>query len=139
LLATIGLVLLFPNLKLIHPPFTYLGIPLIVLGVYLIFKVDSLLKKKQTTVKPFGKPTTFIIEGPFRFSRHPMYLGFIAWFAGFAILLGNLLAFLTPIATLITLDKIFIPQEEKNLEKAFGKKFQDYQKRVCRWLGKKSK
>jgi protein-S-isoprenylcysteine O-methyltransferase Ste14 len=134
LLLAVVLTLLFPSLKIIYSPYTYFGIPLIIFGLWLTFSVDALLKKKQTTVKPYKKPSVFITEGPFHFSRHPMYLGFISWLFGLAILSGNLMAFFAPAAMFITFEKIFIPYEEKSLGEEFGAEYKDYQQRVRRWF-----
>jgi len=134
LTIAIILTLLLPSLKLIHPPFTYLGIPFIVFGLWLTFWVDIILKKKKTAVKPQEKPSTLIIDGPFRFSRHPMYLGFVGWLLGLAILTGNLAFFLAPIAMLITFAILFIPYEEMKMEETFGLKYREYKKRVRQWL-----
>ncbi|GAG51601.1 unnamed protein product [marine sediment metagenome] len=134
LVISIVLVLIFPSLKVIHSPYTYFGIPLIIFGLWLTFWIDWLLKKEKTTVKPWGKPTILITDGIFRLSRHPMYLGFVFWLLGLAILLGNLMAFFSPLAMFLIFEKVFIPYEEKNLEKTFGEKYRNYKKQVRKWL-----
>ena len=63
-----------------------------------------------------------------------MYLGFVLLLLGLAILLGSIVALIAPAAMFITLEKIFIPTEEKNLLGAFGKEYLDYKKKVRRWL-----
>lgn len=134
LVAAIVLHFFFPVRQIIHAPYTYCGLPLIVLGIGLNIWADGLFKKKKTAVKPFEKPSALIREGPFRFSRHPMYLGFVILLAGTATLLGSLITFLVPIAIFVTLEMLFIPHEEKQLEKTFGKRYLDYKNQVRRWL-----
>ncbi|MDD5173200.1 MAG: methyltransferase, partial [Patescibacteria group bacterium] len=58
---------------------------------------DNIFKKGKTTVKPHEKPSTLIVSGPFRLSRHPMYLGMAAILFGVSILLGSLTLFIFPI------------------------------------------
>lgn len=128
------LVLLFPFLKIIHSPFTFLGIPLIVFGLWLTFWVDWLFKKKETTVKPDKEASVLMTQGVFCFSRHPMYLGFVSWLLGLAILSGNLAAFFAPIALFFTFEIIFIPYEEETIERIFGGKYREYKKHVRQWL-----
>jgi len=82
LFLSIALHFLFPIKKVIFPPYTYLGFVLIVFGAVVNIWSDLLLKKKKTTVKPYGKPTTLITSGPFRISRNPQYLGFAAIIIG---------------------------------------------------------
>ena len=95
---------------------------------------DGLFKKVSTEVKSFDKPTILVTEGPFRISRHPMYLGFVALLLGVAIMLGSLAAFIAPIAMFITLATIFIPFEESMCEETFGQEYLDYKTRVRCWL-----
>lgn len=93
-----------------------------------------MFKQKNTTVKPFEKSSGLITEGPFRFSRHPMYLGFVSILFGLAIFLGSITPFLAPMLMFVTLEEKFIPQEEKNLEKIFGKKYRNYKHSVRKWI-----
>ncbi len=95
---------------------------------------DFLLKKKKTTVKPYEKPTQLIISGPFSISRNPQYLGFAAILLGIAINHGTLITFIFPIAFVILMELMFIPFEEKNLKRIFGKKYFNYKKKVRRWI-----
>ena len=95
---------------------------------------DNLFKKLSTEVKSFDKPTVLVMEGPFRVSRHPMYLGFVVLLIGVAIMLGSLVALIAPVTMFITLETIFIPFEEKQCAEAFGQAYSDYKKRVRRWL-----
>ena len=44
--------LFWPNLRVIDAPFRYFGLPLMILGLGLVFWVDLVLKQEKTTVKP---------------------------------------------------------------------------------------
>jgi protein-S-isoprenylcysteine O-methyltransferase Ste14 len=118
----------------IADPYRILGIIPLFIGLGLNLWADTLYKKHKTTVKPDGIPSAFIGEGPFRFSRHPMYLGFVLILIGVAIELGSLSSFLAPVCMVITLEKKFIPQEEKHMETLFGPRYLDYTRRVRRWV-----
>ncbi|NMB57462.1 isoprenylcysteine carboxylmethyltransferase family protein [Candidatus Beckwithbacteria bacterium] len=134
LMAAILLHLIFPIKTIVQAPYSYSGAIFIILGAILNIWADSMFKKRKTTVKPFEKPTVLIIDGSFRFTRHPIYLGFVSILFGLALLLGTVTSFFAPILMFITLEKKFIPQEEKNLEEVFGKEYLDYKNRVKRWL-----
>jgi len=125
---------IFPIIKLIYPPYTYLGFAFIALGVVLNIWADLLLKKKKTTVKPHEKPAHLITSGPFGISRNPQYLGFTAILLGVVILHGTLIMFLFPVVFVIIIETKFIPMEEKNLGSAFGRKCLEYKKNVRRWI-----
>ena len=134
LFSSIGLHFLFPVMRLISLPYNYLGILIIIFGIILNLWTDSLFKKRQTTVKPHEMPNFFISSGPFRISRHPMYLGMILILLGVAAFLGSLISFVFPIIFVMIMEKLFIPMEEKNLEKEFGDKYIAYKKRVRKWI-----
>jgi protein-S-isoprenylcysteine O-methyltransferase Ste14 len=134
LILSIVLHFIFPIEKIIFPPYTHLGFLFIVLGIILNIWADLLFKKNRTTVKPYKNPTELITSGPFRISRHPMYLGMMLILLGIAIVSGTLIAFVFPVVFIILIELFFIPFEEKNLERIFGRKYLSYKKSVRRWL-----
>jgi len=134
LILSIVLHFIFPIKKVIFPPYTYFGFLFIIFGIILNMWTDSLFSKKKTTVKPFEDPSEFITSGPFKISRHPMYLGMTSILLGTAILHGTLITFIFPIIFVVLMEILFIPYEEKNLEKVFGNKYIKYKKQVRRWF-----
>ena len=134
LFLSIGLHFVFPIKKVIFPPHTYLGFIFIAFGVVLNIWADFLLKGKKTTVKPYENPKQLITSGPFHISRNPQYLGFAVILLGIAINHGTLITFVSPIAFVILMELLFIPFEEKNLERIFRKSYINYKKRVRRWI-----
>ena len=134
LVLTVGLHFWVPVIQLIHAPYRYIGLPLILVGIWLVLWTDRLFKNVETTVKPFERPSVLVVEGPFRFSRHPMYVFMGAILLGVAVFLGSLAAFLPPIAFLIAMQVVFIPHEEKSMEETFRQTYIDYRNRVRRWL-----
>jgi protein-S-isoprenylcysteine O-methyltransferase Ste14 len=134
LLLSIALHFILPVAQLIYLPYRYLGIVLIAFGAVVNVWTDSLFKNNKTTVKPYENPTELITSGPFRLSRHPMYLGMAAVLLGVAILLGSLIAFVFPIIFVILLELLFIPFEEKNLQQAFDAEYADYRRKTRRWI-----
>ena len=106
-LAGVLLHMLFSFIKIIQFPFTLLGLPLIILGIVFILWVCGLFSKEKTTVDPFKNPNLLVTKGPFRISRHPMYLGFVLTLFGLAILLGSMVGFIIPLAMFLTLEFLF--------------------------------
>jgi len=132
LLVTLGG--FFSPFRYVKPPLTYLGAIPIVFGFVFNLWADSLLKKRATTIKPNKKPTSFESGGPFRISRHPIYLGMVLILIGTAIITGCLMISVTSLIFAVIMETKFIPLEEKNMEKVFGKKYLDYKKRVRKWI-----
>jgi len=134
LLVSIASHFAVPIITLIRPPYSFLGVPIIIFGAGLNLWADSLFKKRNTPVKPTEMPVSFVTNGPFRISRHPMYLGMAAILLGVAVVLGSILPLAFPILFLALMERLFIPREEANLERAFGDDYRAYKKRVRRWI-----
>ncbi len=133
-IAAIALHFFFPVVKVVPFPLNLLGIILIIIGIILNSWADYLFHKHGTTVKPFERSSALIVEGPFQISRHPMYLGFVTALLGWAMILGSLSTFLAPLAMFLALNSLFVPYEEKNLQETFGSRYEDYKRKVRKWL-----
>lgn len=135
LLLSLGLHFFFALKQLTIPsPYNYLGVMFIISGVMMNFWSDSLFNKNKTTVKPAEDPSVLMMSGPFRISRHPMYLGMVMILLGLAIFLGSAIAFLPLMIFMIIIETIFIPEEEKNLKRIFGEGYLNYKQKVRRWI-----
>ena len=130
----LGIHFIFPTRQIITVSITYFGIILISVGIVLNLWTDVLFKRKETTVKPHKLPSRLIITGPFRISRHPMYLGMALILFGLAFFLGSLPTFMFPIIFVGLMELLFIPLEEENLESTFGESYVRYKKNVRRWI-----
>lgn len=133
LIAVVILHYLFPT-PVIPKPLNYFGILFFAAGISILFWSFGLFKKKGTPILPGQKPSALVIEGPYKFTRNPMYLGVTTVLLGTAVYLGDVLAFLAPAVFFIFVSIRFIPREEKLMEKLFGKKYLGYKKSVRRWI-----
>ena len=93
-----------------------------------------LLKTHKTTIEPGENPSSLVIECPYRYSRNPIYLGFLMLITGIAIMLSDVTALLSPIIFFLVINSVVIPREEKNLTKNFGRDYERYKKEVRRWI-----
>jgi protein-S-isoprenylcysteine O-methyltransferase Ste14 len=133
-LAMILLHVLVPLPRVIPSPWHLLGLAPLALGVALNLAADHSFHNAGTTVKPLEEPTALITGGVFRFSRNPMYLGFVLVLLGVAILLRSVTPYLIiPVFAVLT-DRVFIRVEEANLDRRFGEAWLQYRARVRRWL-----
>ena len=87
-----------------------------------------------TSVIPVRPTTVIVMEGPYRFTRNPMYLGMLLLYVGVACWLGFLwpLVLAPVLVWLITVS--VIGREERYLNRKFGDEYRQYQTRVRRWL-----
>jgi protein-S-isoprenylcysteine O-methyltransferase Ste14 len=79
-------------------------------------------------------PALLMSGGPYAFSRHPMYVGELALWLGWAVLYGSL-PVLIGFAALAAGVGLLAPREERALEAKFGAVYRRYHARVPRWLG----
>jgi protein-S-isoprenylcysteine O-methyltransferase Ste14 len=101
---------------------------------YLALHAFVVLKKRETFIDP-NKPTTQIVEdGPFKFSRNPMYLSLVLVLLALSVLFLSLWFFLSAICLWLVFDRIAIAAEEVYLEQKFGSRYTAYKTRVCRWI-----
>ena len=63
-----------------------------------------------------------------------MYLGMAMILLGSAFFLGSLTSLICPVIFIVIIEKNFIPMEEKNLEKKFGRKYFDYKNKIRKWI-----
>jgi len=122
-----------PILKIIPMPYGLIGIIPLALGIYLNLKTDKLFTKHETTVKPFENASSLIHEGPFLYSRHPMYVGMVLLVLGIAVIMGTLSPYIPVIAFFFVLNW-FAGVEEKSMQAEFGTEYSDYMKKVRRWV-----
>jgi protein-S-isoprenylcysteine O-methyltransferase Ste14 len=93
-------------------------------------------REARTTVNPL-KPetsTSLVSSGLYRWTRNPMYLGFLAVLLGLGVFLSNPLV-LAPIAIFVLyMTRFQIIPEERALESRFGAEFAAYRTQVRRWI-----
>lgn len=77
---------------------------------------------------------TFVTDGPFRLTRNPMYLGLTVATLGMAVWVGAWPMLAAPVAVFLTANFVHIPFEEAKMRRQFGAEFDDYVRRVRRWL-----
>jgi protein-S-isoprenylcysteine O-methyltransferase Ste14 len=93
-----------------------------------------LFARHETGLLPGQTTRTLIEDGPFRVSRNPLYVGLLALYLGLAFVAPSFWALaLFPVAVLLILWGAILP-EERFLRERFGWPYDDYARRVRRWL-----
>lgn len=85
---------------------------------------------------PDKDKTELVMTGIYRFSRNPAFLGFDLMYVGVLLLYGNLLTWGFSLFAMIMLH-LQILQEERFLTSTFGEPYQEYCRRVFRYLGRR--
>jgi protein-S-isoprenylcysteine O-methyltransferase Ste14 len=92
------------------------------------------LINNKTPFNP-AKPTRRIVcEGPFRYSRNPLYLALLLLLGGIAALRCSLWLVCAMIILFVLLECFAIRPEEKYLADKFGDEYFEYKASVRRWL-----
>jgi len=113
----------------------WLGAALIVIGGAMSVWAFSLFRRAGTEISPTSvSNTSLVVHGPFRFTRNPMYLGLVVVTLGIALWVGSLPMFAVPVLVFATANWAHIPFEEAKMRRQFGPAFDEYTRRVRRWL-----
>ena len=111
-----------------------LGTASIGLGLLLSITAIVTVQRARTPVLPFRQPVQLITDGPFRYSRNPIYLGEAFILAGLALRSAEWLPFVALPSFILGLTWGPIRWEETALGNAFGAAYRDYCQRTRRWL-----
>jgi protein-S-isoprenylcysteine O-methyltransferase Ste14 len=126
---------LYPWHAIVDLRVIWLGVLLIVLGFALSFSAAMLFRRKGTELNPASEANKLlVIEGPFRFTRNPMYVGLVIFTLGIAFCIGSLPMFAVPLLVFATANWVHIPFEEAKMRRQFGTGFDDYTRQVRRWI-----
>jgi len=111
------------------------GVLLMLAGFALNIWADRVFRQRNVGVRPFSPAAQLVEDGPFRFSRNPMYLGLVLFSAGLAAATGVLVNVVFPLLLGAWLHRSFIAAEEAFLAHEFGDAYAAYCRRVPRWIG----
>lgn len=115
-----------------HPA---LGTLVLIAGLALAGWGRLTFAKAGAEIRPASpKNSHLVTNGPFRFTRNPMYLGIFVMTIGLMLIIGTPTMLLAPIAFFLWVNFISIPFEEAKMERQFGEAYRNYQRRVRRWF-----
>jgi protein-S-isoprenylcysteine O-methyltransferase Ste14 len=115
--------------------FAYLAFSLwLVGGIVLLWSFWNFLAQGRGTPAPVDPPKELVATGFYRYVRNPMYVGVLAvilghfsWFGYWNLLIYAMLVFIA--------FNIFVTYyEEPTLKRKFGASYEDYVKKVPRWI-----
>lgn len=104
------------------------------LGIALDLWCFVIFRQQRTAILPHQGANQFVVKGPYRWSRNPMYLGLIMIHVGASIATGILWHVATLIPAVIAIRFYVIAREEQHLLARFGSDYRDYCEKVPRWF-----
>lgn len=112
----------------------WLGLVIAGLGLVLGILAMTEFRRIRTTMDPKKPSTGLVTSGIYRYTRNPVYLGFVFMLVGLSLSMRTYwgIVFILPLVTLI--NNLVIKYEEANLEKKFKTQYTEYASHVRRWL-----
>ena len=111
-----------------------LGLPLLGVGVFLMAKSFRTFRLSGTS-QMVHKPTqVIVVNGPYRFSRNPMYIALTLIYTGISFSFNSLWPMLLLPIVLLVIHFGVIRREERYLEGKFGDEYLQYKAGVRRWI-----
>jgi len=110
------------------------GYPIAFLGSALGVSAIVQFGRANTTVDPHGSVSVVVTDGPYRFSRNPVYVGLVCLLIGMTLMFGSLWGLILAPLFILSLNHFVIRYEEAYLENKFKDEYADYKSRVRRWL-----
>lgn len=115
----------------------YLAFPLWFVGwTVMIWCFWIFLASGSGTPAPFDPPRELVVVGPYRFVRNPMYAAGLAALLGWFLWSPSLSLILALLLFLLATHFFVILYEEPTLKRTFGATYEDYCRRVPRWIPK---
>jgi protein-S-isoprenylcysteine O-methyltransferase Ste14 len=112
-----------------------LGVALLLVGGALVVETTARFALQgRGTPAPWAPPERFVERGSYRFVRSPMYLGVILLILGQALLLGREILYAWAVVAWVIFELSLVTWEEPQLRRRFGATYDDYRRRVKRWV-----
>lgn len=115
-------------------PAAWIGALIFVLAFALAISAIVTIRKAATNVETVKPTTTIVTNGPYRFTRNPIYLGMFFGQIGLAAGLNNFWLLLALVPFYFVIRYGVIAREEAYLERKFAGTYLGYKSRVRRWL-----
>jgi len=106
----------------------------ILLAISPILTIWALRARRTLYIPVMERTCTNFDVGPYRSSRHPVYVGFLLMLIGFALVINSLIMILLSLILFVFFTAFVIPEEERELGKLCPEVYTDYKKRVRMWL-----
>jgi protein-S-isoprenylcysteine O-methyltransferase Ste14 len=126
-------------LNWLHP--LQLPLPLHIAGGILILAGDVFglwgvhaFHRAGTAVRPDRPVTALVTDGPFQYTRNPLYMALTTIYIGITLSTGVLWFLVTLVPVLVVMHWKIVRREEQFLEAKFGEVYRDYKTRVRRWV-----
>jgi protein-S-isoprenylcysteine O-methyltransferase Ste14 len=110
------------------------GIALAACGFVMIAMGTRRFVAAGTNIPPSLPTTALVVDGIYRRTRNPLYLGTTLVYLGLSVAAGSLWAIGLVVPLLWVINVGVVVREERYLERKFGDAYRTYKARVRRWV-----
>ena len=108
---------------------------LLVAGGAVLFAWGLLTLLRANTGIMLERPASALVaRGPYRWSRNPQYVAFAAMYTGLSLASNTVWPLVLLPVVFVLLVAAVVTREERHLREQFGAAYDDYCRRVGRWL-----
>ena len=107
---------------------------MVLLAISIVAWAFITFKNIDTTIMPNQAASHLATNGPFRWSRNPIYVADIILISGIALASGNAWMLITAAIAIFAIEEFAIKREEMHLKAKFGQDWNEYARRVRRWV-----
>ena len=111
-----------------------IGAVLVILAILMVALCRHALVEGGTHPNPYKPTKAIVMAGPYRFSRNPIYIAFLMVTLAFTLFTNSLWFIGSAVLAVVLLQLGVIKREEKYLHEKFGSEYDDYCRRVRRWI-----
>lgn len=110
------------------------GITLLIIALFFLFRSLRQFFLSKNTIILIKPASSLQTTGVYKISRNPMYVGLAIVYLGITCLIGNWWNIILFPLLLLIVQEYIIKREEKYLELEFGQDYEEYTRKVRRWL-----
>lgn len=113
----------------------YFSVIIFIIGFLILLKciIDFGVKGKGT-LSPIDPPKKLVINGLYKISRNPMYVGIMLILFSEALFFESVRLWIYSIVIFMAFNIFIILYEEPHLTRDFGNEYEEYKKKVNRWF-----
>jgi protein-S-isoprenylcysteine O-methyltransferase Ste14 len=110
------------------------GMTMVIVGLVAAFGALRQMIQAHTSPDPHSPTTSVVTTGVYRFTRNPIYVGYLCVLIGIPLIFGNYWGVILSPLQVILFNRLIIQHEEAYLSEKFGQEYLDYKARVWRWI-----
>ena len=111
-----------------------IGIIIVLCAIAIAVSSFRSFKRRGESLAIHIPTQNLVSHGIYKISRNPVYLSFILVAIGLGCIINSLAVILSVIASFAALNWYTISKEERYLRRKLGEEYEDYCRRVRRWL-----